>query len=200
MMMDDESNCVLELLSSGEKAASFRCIFSCWIGIIKLAQPQSSPSSTRQNDFISAEILNHYLFIQKCQMTEAARGKWEYAACYQFWLRRHNKSVSSKKKIVPSVKQYYPASSNMSSPDGSGKKIPVLVHSVFPLGVKVALYQKHMLKMSSAFLLISQIRRWAYAPYLILITALNQCMLFYFILCVISDMVSIFFALHQGSI
>lgn len=59
-------------------------VFSCQIGIIEIAQPQSLPSSTRQNDFISAEILNHYLFIQKCQMTEAARGKWEYAGCYQF--------------------------------------------------------------------------------------------------------------------
>jgi len=84
-------------------------------------------------------------------------------------------------------------------PDGSEKKTPVSVHNLFPLGVKVTLHQKYMLKMSFAFLLISQIQHWAYAPYLILIAALNQCMLFYFMLCVVSDVVSIFFALHQGS-
>lgn len=113
-------------------------------------------------------------------MTEAARGEWEYAGCYQLWLRRHNKSISSKKKIVPVVKQHYPASSNMLSPDESGRKTSVLLHSVSPLWVEVALYQK--LKMSFTLLLIGQIQHWAYAPYLILIAALNQYVLFYFIL------------------
>lgn len=180
--------------------ASFSCVCIFMLNLYNQDCTASElPSSTRQNDLISAEILNHCLFIEKCQMTGAARGKWEDAGCYQFWLRRHNKSISSKKRTVLLVKCHYPASSNMFSPDGSEEKISVLAHNRFPLWVKVTFYQKHVLKMSFAFLLISQIQPWAYAPYLILTAALNQCLLFYFIPCVIADMVSIFLALHQGN-
>lgn len=161
-------HCIPELLSFKKKRSRFQMpgVFLCYT--CPKEQPQSLASTIMQSNFISQIIVCLYRGVRW-------EKQWVVGGCVLDAISfdgEHNKSVSSKKKIVQLVKWHYPASSNMFALDGSRNKMSVLKHNIFPLWVKETQCQKRMLKMSFAFLLISQIQHQAYAPYLILAAAL----------------------------